>query len=400
MPFLAILCPLTLCDCTTLISQVSRFEFTAKGACLLVRASFFENQTDATAGGAIRVGSESQCEITDSSFLFCRTPGHGGALSLDSPNATVLRCCGTGCSAVLGPFVQIGGNGSFAFLALLLCPLTSTSGRGVICSETASFANFSNNNWTACPASEGSTVLITAELSQFAFRLSTVASSAGDTGVDSSCAVSPLVELCNFYNNSVDPSFTAVYTRQTGVLIRACVFSNNSRDVGFSGFGGDWEIADSFFTADSVQLPNDSFVLDGNVFLTVTASLAVAQFDPDSCATRPVSAKPSESLLRPSESPSATAEAQPSVGVILGVVACGLFVVLVFVVGYCLLCRKQVIGRERSPSDSPKRSAEGREDSEGTANVADQAPVISLSLPLGGPVHAPRGAAKRGYLPV
>jgi hypothetical protein len=42
-----------------------------------------------------------------------------------------------------------GGNRTLSFFTLSLCPLTSGSGRGVVFSDIASFAHYSNKDWTA-----------------------------------------------------------------------------------------------------------------------------------------------------------------------------------------------------------------------------------------------------------
>jgi hypothetical protein len=162
----------------------------------------------------------------------------------------------------------------------------SSKGSGAIHSDAATATHYADANFTACAAREGSVIQTreTAE-SRFSCHFLTVVKCIGETGLDSVSGGDPLVELSNLYNNSMGGSTGVLHARGTGLVIRGCVFTGNTRDVSSaSGGAGRIRIEDCFFSVDCFSLASASFSLSGNHFLKSVSSRAVSQVGPELCA--------------------------------------------------------------------------------------------------------------------
>jgi hypothetical protein len=89
-----------------------------------------------------------------------------------------------------------------------------------------------------------------------------------------------------------------LYSNGRGMMIRSCIFSNNSRDIWSESFSDDAtiEIIECIFSFDVSQFLNSFFSLSGNSFSVSTSSFSLAELNPLSChLSVPCSDTPSQS---------------------------------------------------------------------------------------------------------
>jgi hypothetical protein len=266
--------------------------------------------------GAININGNYPVNVTDSTFIECSSTW-GGGVCVDLALATLERCCGTNCSANNGgQFVQFGDDASNApqevvfFLTVLnCCPLSHSSGFGVIHAEFPRIINCTNSNFTACKGpGVGAVVCVNNTNSQCTCQFLTVVRCSGESGIDSKAGVSPLVEFCNVLNNSL--TLGSLYTRGTGMLIHFCIFRNNENDINSSSSSCESnsviEIVNCVFTT-NVSLSGNCFSISGNTISLSPFSHSLQLQNPEFCTATPLPTPTRSRSNTPSKTRSQTA---------------------------------------------------------------------------------------------
>jgi hypothetical protein len=322
---------LVLSNCFQILNIATSYQNNDVSSCFDIRHSFFRDLF-ADEGGAVSVSGSVSFGIYDSMFFHCTALRFGGAIRSNCLNSSVADCCGIECftttndtSDGYGQFVEFGEDEwstlefLVSFVSLLVCPvfLNPNIQRGTLHSENrCSTANVSNTNFTSGKAAEGSVVMITNVDSHLFCDFLTIVDLSGKSGIHFGAMSSQSIEFCNLYNNSMTPDNNSgvLFTSGAGMDISFCIFSNNSRDISWSG-SEPWTvitISNCVFTAENWASSVWYLSLTNNIFSRSTASLDFAQLDAASCPRSTPQSLPRSSIRSQSSFHSPTPVSSPA----------------------------------------------------------------------------------------
>jgi hypothetical protein len=212
----------------------------------------FDNLTDGSSGGAIRVNSGfGSVSITLCMFRACwSTSGNGGACYIGDRSSSVVNCCGEGCLANNGSFLYHESQTNITLTSILNCaPMASQSSsqhgsirfRATRTESPLSYLNFTNDyiRFNGAAIYVNSTV----KLGSYDIHHCTVVGCNGQTTIYSGLPMEngqaatalPLARIrySNFVNNTA--SVSVLYGQIFGITVTNCSFRGPSNPTLFSG---------------------------------------------------------------------------------------------------------------------------------------------------------------------
>jgi hypothetical protein len=205
-----------------------------------------------TLGGSVYVkNTNGAARFADCRFVSCgflvdaSLKTYGGAVCLSCPEVSIVRCCGYHCSAFYGQFADFyGSTGSPRRISQTGCLAcnedpTDPAGCGTFyhgLTGPPPTVEYSNDNFPQHNPASG-TALFTDSGGQAATTASyvTVAKTRGSTAFENLVSPSMALSYSNLCNNT--NSRGTIFGTTYGLTIDSCIFSGNSKDIGFSGTG-------------------------------------------------------------------------------------------------------------------------------------------------------------------
>jgi hypothetical protein len=353
--------------------------------CVQVRSSLFANM-GATYGGGICIWHTLPLvNVSDCTFYLCRA-SYGGGIDYSGSDLSVAGSCfratsgldsGTGISLSDGR-----GAVSLQSLTFVLCARDGDLAFGTIADSIGFTSSYRVLNFSHCSLSQtegdGSVLAVSQADGNWTFSYCTVVNCVGLSGIWSRCESLCGVTYCNFYDNSVPAMSGVIACERIGVLVRWCVFKNNTHDIFLERLSDEsrFQIMNCVFSG---QLPDESYYLAtvNNVFHSETATRYIDHLDTGYCPAAQVETQ----TVLPTPGPdnrsggSKSAISPVLIGVIVGVVA-----VFAAVVIGIVICRRNRAESTGLVSDTPEPPVS--EATPGLSDLGDGVAALTFLNPV------------------
>jgi hypothetical protein len=246
---LSLLLELSFSACTSYTRLAEHMEFTQ--GCTDVRDSFFQDLSGFRGGGIDFLVSSGSLSVFDTTFLRCSAvPNYdsqrGGGINHEGTLMAIERCCFRETSTSgYGTAISYSSLSGTALGTVNVTDASFTScyaigdGTGTICDKKGAYSTLLRLNFTGgrmavsqwVNEGDGIAILSIGLSAYFTFSYSTVLDSVASTGIDIESEIPPVIENCNFYNNVFTDgthSYALFYADDYGMIVRYCVFNNNS----------------------------------------------------------------------------------------------------------------------------------------------------------------------------
>jgi hypothetical protein len=259
--------------------------------CSIVQDCLFSGLTHTENGAAAWLGGSGPVFVTGTTLVNCHTTRRGGGLYFETGSVQIESCCFRDLTVDdLGTAIAINyehANLNLSVSSLVKCGKPTSRGRATIFVDTDQWFAFSALNFSSCnlPGStneDGLGFVLWCYISKgdpWSFRYCSVYKCSGATGFHHNYDAIATVEYCNFYENVAHPSRALFSCYQTGMIVRFCIFRDNTRDLMLhEDRRHPFVIQDCVFSSPDSVIANDWWTdadSTRNLFGSYTASIAI-----------------------------------------------------------------------------------------------------------------------------